>query len=171
MADKTEAERRRTGYDTTVERISGRELVVTRRFRGPARLVFEAWTDPALMQRWWMPASFGATFLSCEMDVRTGGRYRFEFGHPASEQPIAFFGRYLEVLAPLRLVWTNEEGGEGSVTTVTFEDHGAETRVVVHDLYPSTEALDAAIAEGSTGAFPEQFEGLDALLAVQQAGM
>src|ERR1700740_2337935 len=121
---------------TTVERKSERELVVTRTFNGPARLVFEAWTTPALLMRWWTPKSFGITFISCEADVRTGGSYRFVFGHPASEQPMEFFGRYIEVTPPSRLVWTNEEGGEaGPVTTVTFEESDGGTLVVMHDLY------------------------------------
>ena len=149
----------------TVERKSDREFVVTRTFNAPAHLVFEAWTKPELLKRWWAPKSFGISFISCEADVRTGGTYRFEFGHPASEQPMAFFGRYIEVTPPSRLVWTNEESGEGgSVTTVTFEERGAETVVVMHDLYPSKEALDAAIASGSTSGFGESFEQLDELL-------
>jgi len=151
---------------TTAERKSDRELVVTRTFNGPARLVFEAWTTPELLKRWWVPKSCGATFLSCELDARTGGTYRFEFGHPASDQPMAFFGRYLEVTPPSRLVWTNEEGGEdGAVTTVTFEERGGQTLVVMHDLYPSKESLDEAIASGSTSGFTESFEQLDAVLA------
>ena len=139
---------------TTVERKSERELVVTRTFNGPARIVFEAWTKPELLKRWWAPKSFGVSFLSCEADVRAGGTYRFVFGHPASEQPMAFFGRYIEVTPHSRLVWTNDEGGEGgAVTTVTFEERGGETLVVMHDLYPSKEALDAAIASGSTSGY------------------
>src|SRR3954452_12143661 len=130
---------------TTVERTSDRELVATRTFDGPARVVFEAWTKPELMMRWWAPKSFGISFLSCEMDVRTGGSYRLVFGHPASEQPMAFFGRYIDVTPPARLVWTNEEDEDGAVTTVTFEEKDGRTRVVVHDLYPSKEALDGAI--------------------------
>jgi uncharacterized protein YndB with AHSA1/START domain len=99
------------------------------------------------------------------MDVRTGGTYRFVFGHPASEQPMAFFGRYLDVVANSRIVWTNEESGpEGSVTTLTLEERGGETLLVLHDLYPSKDALDAAIASESTGAFSEQFEVLDEIL-------
>src|ERR1700677_3312417 len=105
---------------TTVERKSERELVVTRTFNGPARIVFEAWTKPELLKRWWAPKSIGMSFVSCEVDVRTGGTYRFVFSHPASEQPAAFFGRYIEVIPNARLVWTNDEGG-GAVTTVTFE--------------------------------------------------
>ena len=150
---------------TTVERTSDRELVATRTIDGPARLVFEAWTKPELLMRWWAPKSFGITFLSCETDVRTGGSYHFVFGHPASEQPMAFFGRYIEVTPPSRLVWSNEEDADGAVSTATFEERDGKTLVVVHDLYPSKEALDAAIASGSTGAWPEQFEALDDLLA------
>jgi uncharacterized protein YndB with AHSA1/START domain len=150
---------------TAVERKSERELVVTRTFNGPARIVFRAWTTPELLMRWWAPKSFGVSFISCEADYRTGGSYRFVMGHPASDQPMAFFGRFIEVTPPSRLVWTNEEGGaDGSVTTVTFEERGGQTLVVVHDLYPSKEALDAAIASGSTSGFGEQFEQLDALL-------
>jgi uncharacterized protein YndB with AHSA1/START domain len=149
---------------TTVERKSERELVVTRVFDGPVHIVFEAWTKPELLKRWWAPRSFGISFLSCEADVRTGGTYRFVFGHAASEQPVAFFGKYLEVTPYKRLVWTNEESDEGAVTTVTFEEKAGKTLVVMHDLYPSKEALDNAIASGSTGAPGEQFEQLDELL-------
>src|SRR3954462_5518080 len=150
---------------TNVERKSDRELVVTRTFNGPARIVFEAWSNPELLKRWWAPKSFGISFISCEADVRTGGTYRFVFGHPASGEPMAFFGKYIEVTPPSRLVWTNDEGGEGgAVTTVTFEERGGETLVVMHDLYPSKEALDAAIDSGSTSGFGETFEQLDELL-------
>lgn len=151
---------------TTVERRSDRELIVTRTFKAPARRVFEAWTKPELLKQWWIPKSFGMSFLSCEIDARTGGTYRFVFRHPSSEQPMAFFGRYIEVIPDTRLVWTNEESGDaGTVTTVTFEQRGDETLFVLHDLYPSKEALDEAIASGSTNGFSETFEQLDALLA------
>jgi len=155
-----------------VERTSERELVVTRTFNAPARILFEAWTKPELLKRWWAPKSFGISFVSCEADVRTGGTYRFVFSHPASEQPMAFFGRYIEVTPPSRLIWTNEEGDEdGQVTTVTFEERGGETLVVVHDLYPSKEALDGAIASGSTSGFSETFEQLDDLLVTAGASV
>ena len=150
---------------TTVERKSERELVTTRTVNGPARIVFQAWTTPELFQRWWVPKSFGLTLLSYEADFRVGGRYRLVFSHPAAPEPVAFFGTYLEVTPHSRLVWTNEEGGEsGQVTTVTLEERGGQTLLVVHDLYPSKEALDEAIASGATGALPEQFEQLDELL-------
>lgn len=158
--------------ETTVERKSDRELVVTRTFNGPARIVFEAWSRPELFQWWWMPKSCGASFISCEMDVRTGGTYRLVFSHPASGQPMAFFGRYIEVTPPSRLVWTNDEGGEdGAITTVTFEERGGETLVVMHDLHPSKEALDAAIASGSTDGMPETFTQLDELLVALGASV
>jgi len=92
--------------------------------------------------------------------------YRLVFSHPAAPKPMEFFGRYLEVTPHSRLVWTNEEGGDsGQVTTVTFEEKGGKTLLVMHDLYPSKEALDDAIASGSTaGGMGEQFEQLDELL-------
>lgn len=155
---------------TDVNRPSERELVITRTFDGPAHLVFEAWTKPELLMRWWAPKSFGICFLSCEADVRTGGTYRFVFGHPASDQPMAFFGRYIEVTPHARFAWTNEESEDGSVTTVTFAEKDGKTHLVVSDLYLSKDALDAAIASGSTGAFPEQFEELDTVLAALLAG-
>ena len=155
---------------TIVERRSERELVVTRTIDGPARLVFEAWSKPELFQRWWAPKSFGLTLISYEADVRTGGTYRVVMDHPSSERPMAFFGRYLDVMPPSRLVWTNDEGDEGGqITTVTFEDRGDRTRVVVHELYPSKEALDEAMASGSTTGWSEQFEQLDALVVTLDA--
>jgi len=154
---------------TTVERKSDRELVVTRSFNGPARIVFEAWTKPELFKRWWVPKSSCASLISCEMDVRTGGGYRLEFGHPASEKTMAFFGKYIEVAPPSRLVWTNEESDGGSVTTVTFQENGGRTMVTVLELYPSKEALDDAMASGSTTGWGEQFEQLDEFLATDKS--
>jgi uncharacterized protein YndB with AHSA1/START domain len=153
--------------DTTVERTSDREVVVTRSFKAPSRVVFDAWAKPELFRRWWIPASFGMTIVSCEMDVRTGGTYRLQIRHPAAPEPMAFFGRYLEVVPGERIVWTNDEGGEGegAVTTVTFEETGGETQVVLSDLYPSKEALDEAAESGATSGYPVQFDELEAFLA------
>ena len=154
---------------TTVERASERELVVSRTVNGPARLVFEAWTKPELFARWWVPKSCGLTLLSCEMDLRVGGRYRLAFGYEGSTMEV--FGRYVEVTPHSRLVWTNEEGDEeGAVTTVTFEEKGGKTLLVVHDLYPSKEALDAAIASGATSGMPESLEQLDDLVTTLGEG-
>ena len=147
---------------TTVERKSDRELVTTRTFDCPARIVFEAWTKPELLKRWWVPKSAGVSLLSCEADVRVGGRYRFEFGHEASKT-MAFFGRYIEVIPNARLVWTNEESDDGAVTTVTFEERAGKTLLVMHELYPSKQALDASIV-GMEGGLSETFEQLDELL-------
>ena len=150
--------------DTTVERKSEREVVITRTFNAPAHLVFEAWTKPELMRRWWVPKSSGLTLLSCEMDVRIGGTYRFVFRHPSAPDGMAFFGRYLEVSPPSRLVWTNEEGGDtGQISTMTLEDRGDTTRMVLHELYPSGEAF--AAAAGAYDGMPESFDQLDELLA------
>ena len=155
---------------TRVERKSERELVVTQIFNAPARIVFEAWTKPELLKRWWAPKSTGVFLLSCEADVRVGGRYRLVFGHDASN-PAEFFGRYLEVTPHSRLVWTNDEGGDaGPVTTVTFEEKGGKTLLILHELYPSKEALDAA-GTGAADAMGETFEQLDELLVALGASV
>ena len=168
MDARTERESTAMKDRTTVERRSEREVVVTRTFNGPPRLVFEAWTTPELIRRWWVPKSMGIPLLSCEMDVRVGGKYRFVFGHDAS-QAMAFFGRYIEVTPYSRLVWTNEESDDGAVTTVTFEEHDGKTLLAMHELYPSKEALDAA-GTGSADATVETFAQLDELLVTLRAG-
>jgi uncharacterized protein YndB with AHSA1/START domain len=166
MDEKRESEPNAMKNPTTVERKSDRELVVTRTFNGPAAIVFEAWTKPELIKRWWTPKSFGMSFVSCEADVRTGGTYRFVFSHPDFEQPMAFHGRYIEVTPNSRIVWTNEESADGAITTVTFEEKGGKTLLTLLELYPSKRALDDAIESGSTGTSgaSEQFELLDELL-------
>jgi len=153
---------------TTVERKSEREIIVTRTFNGPARLVFEAWTQPELFRQWWVPKSMGMTLLSCDMDVRVGGKYRLVFAHGDSQA--AFFGTYKEVTPPSRLVWTNEESADGAVTTVTFEEKGGKTLRVMHELYPSKEALDAA-GTGAADVMVETFAQLDELLVTRGASV
>jgi uncharacterized protein YndB with AHSA1/START domain len=147
---------------TTVERKSESELIVRRTFDAPARLLFEAWTKPELLLQWWAPKSTGMSLLSCEADVRVGGRYRFEFGRGTSE-PMAFFGRYVEVTPYSRLAWTNDESDDGALTTVTFEESDGKTLLVLHERYPSKEALDGAII-GMEGGMSETFGQLDELL-------
>ncbi len=154
---------------TIVERKSELELVVTRTFNGPARIVFEAWTRPELLKLWWAPKSSGMSLISCEADVRAGGRYRFEFGRGASKT-MAFFGQYIEVTPPSRLVWTNEESDDRAVSTLTFEEKGGKTLLVLRELYPSKEALDRAMA-GMEDGMPEQFEQLDELLVTLGASV
>jgi uncharacterized protein YndB with AHSA1/START domain len=149
---------------TTVERKSDLELVVKRTFNAPAHIVFEAWSKPELFKLWWVPKSVGMSLVSCEMDVRTGGAYRLVFSHPDFDQPMAFFGTYREVTPHKRIVWANEENDQGALTTVTFEENDGKTLVTFHELYPTTAALEEALA-GSAEGLPEQFAQLDELLA------
>ena len=154
---------------TTVEKTSDREVVVTRTFDAPARLVFQAWSNPDLFRKWWVPRSMGMTLRSCEMDVRTGGSYRLVFGEDAANT-FAFFGTYLEGVPGQRIVWTNEEGGDaGSITTVTMEERDGKTLLVMREVYPTREALDEA-GTGAQDATHETFAQLDALLAELAAG-
>lgn len=154
-----------------VERVSDRQLVVSRWVNGPARLVFDAWTKPELFKRWWVPKAAPITLQSCELDVRVGGTYRLVFSVHGQAQTMAFFGKYLEVTPGARLVWTNDEGGpeQAAITTVTFEERDGRTLVTVHDRHPTKDALDAAIASGSTEGMPEQLAQLDELLGTLSA--
>ena len=153
---------------TTVERKSDRELVVTRTFDAPARILFQAWSKPELFRRWWLPKSMGMTLISYEADIRTGGSYRLEISYQGSKA-MAFFGKYLEVTPHSRMVWTNEESPDGPVTTVTFEEKGGKTLLVLSELHPSKAALDAA-GTGALDAMPETFGQLDELVAELIAG-
>jgi uncharacterized protein YndB with AHSA1/START domain len=151
------------GSRTLVERRGDRELVVIRTFNAPPATVFKAWSQPDLFQRWWMPKSVtGVSLVYCEMDVRTGGKYRLEFGTGGSET-MAFFGKYLEVVPNQRIVWTNDEGEEGAVTTVTFEDQCGKTLLTFQEVYPSKDALEEAL-QGSAVGLPEQMQQLEDLL-------
>lgn len=151
---------------TTVERKSDREVVVTRIINGPPHLVFRAWTDPELFKRWWVPKSIPMTLVACEMDVRTGGTYRlaFEMGGQTAE----FFGKYLEVTPHSRLVWSNDEAGDDAVviTTVTFEERDGKTLLTMHELHPSKEALDEAITSGAIAGTPEQWDQLEEFIVL-----
>jgi uncharacterized protein YndB with AHSA1/START domain len=164
MDAKRESESTTAKNHTTVERTSEREIVVTRIFNAPARIVFQAWTTPELFKQWWLPKSMGMSLLSCEMDVRTGGTYCLVFGPDAK-----FYGRYIEVIPPSRLVWTNDESDNGAVTTVTFEEKGGKTLLVLHELYPSKEAFEAE--HGMEDAMGETFEQLDELLVTLGASV
>jgi uncharacterized protein YndB with AHSA1/START domain len=151
---------------TSVERKGARELVVTRTFDAAPSIVFRAWSEPALFRRWWVPGSApGVSLVSCEMDVRTGGKYRLEFA--MGDDTMAFFGKYLEVVPDARIVWTNDDGDgnePGAITTVTFEDAGGKTLLRYHEAYPTSEALEDAM-QGAAAALPEQLNQLDALLS------
>ncbi len=160
---------RSESHRTMVQKKSEREVVVTRTFDAPARLVFAAWSQPELFKKWWVPRSMGMTLRSCEMDVRTGGKYRLVFGDDPANS-MAFFGSYLDVVPSQRIVWTNEESGDaGSVTTVTFEERDGKTLLVMSELYPTKEALDEA-GTGAQEATHETFAQLDALLVELTTG-
>lgn len=156
--------------ETKTERRSDRELVVTRTFDAPPHIVWQAWSQPELFKRWWAPKSFPIAMIACEMDVRVGGGYRLTFVHNDDpSKPMDFYGKYLEVTPPSRLVWTNDEGENQTITTVTLEEKDGKTLLVMHDLHPSKEALDEALANGSCSGTGETFEQLDELLVTMPA--
>ena len=152
---------------TSIERRSDRELVITRTFNGPARVVFDAWTKPELLKRWWAPCKMGVKLFECEADVRVGGGYRYVFGHEGGPRMV-FSGTYRDVSPPGRLVYTQifepmREAGE-AVITATFDEKGGKTRLVLHGLYPSKEALDGAVASGMEKGTRETMEQLEELV-------
>ncbi|MBS1726420.1 MAG: SRPBCC domain-containing protein [Armatimonadetes bacterium] len=150
--------------NTTVERISECEVVVKRTVNAPTRLVFKAWTTPELFRRWWVPKSYGLNLVACDMDIRVGGQYRLAFLHEGST--MEFFGTYVEVTPTSRLVWTNDEGDAGqTITTVTFEEMEDQTLLVIHDRFPTPEAVET----GATGAMPEVLDQLEELLATMES--
>jgi uncharacterized protein YndB with AHSA1/START domain len=152
---------------TTVERISDRELVVTRTVNGPAKLVFDAWTKPELLKRWWAPKSLGVSLFECEQDVRVGGKYRFAFGHNPQD-PEVFSGHYTEVTPTTKLVCTQvyermAAAGE-AIITATFEEKDGRTRLTLSQRFPSEQALDGAVASGMERGMRETLDQLAALV-------
>ena len=155
-------------HKTTAERTNDRELVVMRTFDAPARLVFQAWTTPDLLKQWWAPKSSGAKLIGCEIDLRTGGSYSYTFAHPSREEPMVFFGKYLEVVEYERIVWTNEESEDGAVSTLTLVETNGQTLLTISEIYPTKQGLDQAY-EGMEDGMPEQFNQLDELLLTLDA--
>lgn len=156
---------------TQVERVSERELLITRVFRAQPRTVFEAMTRPELIDRWWAPRSLGVVMFACESDPRVGGHYRFVFGRPGEPQ-MAFSGTYTEVVPGARLVYTQvfepmRENGEGLITSI-FEPHPQGTLFTSRERYPSKETLDGALASGMERGMRETLDQLDAMVAGQE---
>ena len=160
-----EAQSGQPSHPTTVARRGEREVVVTRLIDHPVQAVFDAWAQADLFRQWWAPKSMGAVISACEIDARTGGGYRITFGEGADA--MSFFGRYVEVTPPHRLVWTNEEGEDGPVTTVTFEDVGDRTRLVMSELYP--DAVPEEALAGQQAMAGEQFGQLERLLGTENS--
>jgi uncharacterized protein YndB with AHSA1/START domain len=151
-----------TKNETIIERKSDCELVITRTFNGPPEIVFDAWTQPELVLRWWAPRSFGLKLVSCQIDLRVGGEYRYVFALEG-DQTMDFYGKYLEVQRPERLVWTNADAGD-YVSTATFTGRGGKTILTLHERHCSKAALDEALASGANQGTCETLDQLDELL-------
>jgi uncharacterized protein YndB with AHSA1/START domain len=154
--------------ETIVERTGDRELIVVRTFNAPPDIVFEAWTKPALLKRWWAPKSLGVSLFECEQDLRVGGAYRYAFGRDP-KNPEVFTGRYLEVDPPKRLVYTQvyermAHAGE-AVVTADFEQSEGRTRLTLRQLFPSKEGLEGALASGMERGMRVTLDQLDELSA------
>ncbi len=152
---------------TTMELKSDREIVIARTFNGPARLVFDAWTKPELVKRWWAPKSRGVSVVGCDADVRVGGNYRYVLRRDTGDE-FGFSGNYTEVTPHSRLVYTQcfePIPDAEAIITVTFDEQDGKTRLVAHELYPSKEAREGALASGMEQGMRETMDQLEKLVA------
>lgn len=153
---------------TTMALEDDTEIVIARTFRAAPSVVFDAWTKPELVARWWAPKSLGVAMVSCEADVRVGGTYRYVI-KPPEQDPVGFSGTYLEITPPTKLVYTHVfepmAHAGGSVVTVLFSPEGAHTRMVSYERYPSKEVRDMVLASGMEHGMRDIMDQLDALVA------
>jgi uncharacterized protein YndB with AHSA1/START domain len=152
---------------TTMQLEADREIIISRTFDGPARIVFDAWTKPELVKRWWAPKG-RATIVSVDADVRVGGKYRYVLKADVGEA-FAFSGSYTEITPHSRLVYTQSfepmADAGSAIITVTFDERDGKTRLVSRELYPSKEAREAALSSGMEEGMRETMDQLDVLVA------
>lgn len=158
---------------TTLRLEGDREIVIERTFNAPARIVFDAWSQPELVERWWAPRSRGVAVVQIVATVRTGGSYRYVLSH--RDRQFAFSGAYIEVTPPARLVYTQifepaaggaQPGDAEIVVTVTFDERDGRTRVRSHTQCLSAEVRDGIIASGMEHGMRETMEQLEELVGV-----
>jgi uncharacterized protein YndB with AHSA1/START domain len=152
--------------ETTMELKSDREIIISRTFNAPPRIVFDAWTKAEFVRRWWAPASHCVAMEACDADVRVGGKYRYVLS-PRRGGQIAFSGEYTEITPYTRLRYTQifEEFPDAEVNiTVTFAERGGKTHLVSHEVYPSKEARAGALEAGMEHGMRETMDQLDALV-------
>src|SRR5262245_39403433 len=146
-----------TKHPTTMDVVGDTDLVITRVFRAPPHVVFDAYTRPEYVRRWWVPASRRVTMEVCEADVRPGGSYLYVLAQGTNR--FSFFGQYVEVERPTRIVYTQGfdpserkdsklDPNQACVVTVSFEEHDGMTKFVSHESYPSKDVRDTWLGTG-----------------------
>lgn len=156
---------------TSMELVADREIVIALVFRAPARIVFDAWTRPELVRRWWAPRSHRVEVVDCQADVRAGGKYRYLLRKDGRD--LGFSGTYREVTPHARLVYTQvfePVPGSEVIVSVTFDERDGETHLLAHELHPSKEARAAALATGMEQGMRESMEQLDELVDSRPPG-
>jgi len=154
------------GDGTTLELVGDTGLRITRAFEAPARLVFEALHRPENVRRWWAPRSRGE-MTRCEVDLRVGGAWRFQM-RTAAGREVGFHGTYLEVEAPVRVVYTEifDPFPEApSTVTVTLAEARGRTTMVQECSYPSREVREAVLASGMEDGMRESLVQLGDVVA------
>jgi len=157
-------------HDTSMELRDDRDVVIARTFNAPARLVYDAWTKPEFVRRWWAPRSHGVSLVVCDADIRVGGAYRYVMRKDGdgADGDIGFSGRYVELTPHSRIVLTQifepmADAGE-VVITVSFDEVDGQTHLVSQERYPSKEARDAAVGAGMEQGMRESMDQLEALV-------
>ncbi|WNG38231.1 SRPBCC family protein [Archangium violaceum] len=154
------------------ESIADREVVITRVFEAPARILFEAYSKPEHIKRWFGPRGWPVTL--CEMDFRKGGRFRFQMTGPNGQKNTPFGGEYLEIVPNRKIVYDNgfeSPGAEKMIVTVTFDEQGGKTTLTMHTLFASVAMKNAHVGGGfvqGTGSGFDQLEELAAELRAKE---
>ena len=147
---------------------SDREVVVTREFDAPARLVFEAWTNCKHLPHWLLGPE-GWTMPKCEVDLRVGGKYRFGWFRPETGKGFEMYGSYVEIDPPGRLVSTESmEGAPGeTLNTIILEEIEGRTHMTLTIVYDSKEFRDMVLKTGMTRGMEASFDRLSGYLESQ----
>jgi uncharacterized protein YndB with AHSA1/START domain len=143
---------------------SDREIVMTREFKAPARTLFEVWTKPEHVRKWY--AVRGTTMTVCEIDLRVGGAWRWVITRPGLE--VAFSGVFREIDPPHRLQRTEvfeAMPGAESLVTFTFDEKDGQTTLTMNMLFKSKQDRDVCLRSGMELGVKECFQRIDELVA------
>ncbi len=154
-------------YETSIELAGDCEIVITRTLHAPARIVFDAWTRPDLLKRWYAPRSHRMTVACYESDLRAGGTFRYVLRRDTGDE-LAFCGTYSEVVPDSRLVYTHALAAmnlPAASLDVTFTEQDGSTELVIRVSYPSKQARDGALATGMEASTRETLDQLAEFVA------
>jgi uncharacterized protein YndB with AHSA1/START domain len=153
------------------EPVVDREVIITRTYDAPARLLFVAWSKPEHLMKWFGPVGWPLTL--CEVDFRMGGRFRFAMTGPSGRQDTPFGGEYLEIVPHRKIVFDNAfeaPGAEKMITTVTFDEKDGRTTLTHHTLFASVAMKNEYVGMGFVQGVGSGFDQLAAVVATMKVG-